>query len=87
MNPGRRINHKALRDVNPEAARLPVSEYLKTNEHNISDAARVLGINRLLTSHDVLQPDRLPLRITVLLDPSSAQLRTQFRLYNTCTLR
>ena len=46
MNPGRRIDYKTLRKVNPEAARLAVLEYLKTNRRNISDAARVFGINR-----------------------------------------
>jgi hypothetical protein len=46
MNPGRRIDYKALREVNPEAARLAVLEYLKTNGGNRADAARVFGINR-----------------------------------------
>jgi hypothetical protein len=46
MNPGRRIDYKTLREVNPEASRLAVLEYLKTNGRNISDAARVFGINR-----------------------------------------
>ena len=46
MNPGRRIEYKALRKVSPETARLAVLEYLKTNRGNISDAARVFGINR-----------------------------------------
>jgi transposase len=54
MNPGRRIDYKALRDVNPEAARLAVLEYLKTNGHNISDAARVFGINRSVV-YDILK--------------------------------
>lgn len=40
------INYKALRKINPEAARLAVIEYLKTNKGNISDAARVFGIQR-----------------------------------------
>jgi transposase len=54
MNPGHRIDYKALRDVNPEAARLTVLEYLKTNGHNISDAARVFGINRSVV-YDILK--------------------------------
>jgi transposase len=54
MNPGHRIDYKALRNVNPEAARLAVLEYLKTNEHNISDAARVFGINRSVV-YDILK--------------------------------
>lgn len=54
MNPGRRIDYKALRDVNPEAARLAVLEYLKTNGHNMSDAARVFGITRSVV-YDILK--------------------------------
>ncbi len=46
MNPGIRINYKELRKVNPEAARLAVLEYLKTNGGNISDTARIFGITR-----------------------------------------
>ena len=41
MNPGHRIEHKTLREVDPVTARLAVLEYLKTNDHNIYDAARV----------------------------------------------
>jgi transposase len=54
MSPGRRIDYKALRQVNPEAARLAVLEYLKTNGGNISDAARVFGINRSVV-YDILE--------------------------------
>jgi len=53
MNPGHLINYKALRKVNPEAARLAVLEYLKTNAGNIADAARVFGINRPVV-YDIL---------------------------------
>jgi transposase len=53
MNPGRRIDYKALREVNPEAARVAVLQYLKTNGGNISDAARVFGINRSVV-YDIL---------------------------------
>ncbi|MGD8968221.1 MAG: integrase core domain-containing protein, partial [Anaerolineae bacterium] len=53
MNPGRRIDYKALREVNPEAARLAVLEYLKTNGGNRSEAARVFGINRSVV-YDIL---------------------------------
>ncbi len=53
MNLGHRINYKALRKVNAEAARLAVLEYLKTNGGNISDAARVFGINRPVV-YDIL---------------------------------
>jgi hypothetical protein len=34
-----KINYKVLRKINPEAARLAVIEYLKTNKGNISKAA------------------------------------------------
>ena len=53
MNPGHRIDYKALRKVNPEAARLAVLEYLKTNGGNISDAARLFCINRPVV-YDIL---------------------------------
>ena len=53
MNPGHRINYKALRKVNPEAARLAVLEYLKTSDGNISEAAQVFGINRCVV-YDIL---------------------------------
>jgi transposase len=53
MNPGRRIDYKALREVNPEAARLAVLEYLKTNGGNRLEAARVFGINRSVV-YDIL---------------------------------
>jgi len=45
-NAQRRIEYKELRKINPEAARLAVLEYLKTNNRNICEAARVFGINR-----------------------------------------
>jgi len=39
-----KINDQVLRKINPEAARLAVIEYLKTNKGNISEAARVFVI-------------------------------------------
>lgn len=48
------INYKVLRKINPEAARLAVIEYLKTNKGNISDAARVFGIQRTVV-YDILK--------------------------------
>ena len=53
MNPGHQINYKTLRKINPEAARMAVLQYLKSNGGNISDAARVFGINRPVV-HDIL---------------------------------
>ncbi len=47
MNPGHRIDYKALRKVNPETARLAVLEYLKSNGGNISHAARGAKLTKL----------------------------------------
>src|SRR3972149_5343159 len=46
MKPGRHIDYKALRKINPKAARMAVIEYLSSNGGNVSDAARVFGIQR-----------------------------------------
>jgi transposase len=46
MSPGARIDYKTLRQINSEAARKAVLEYLKTNGGNKADAARVFGVNR-----------------------------------------
>ena len=54
MSPGTRIEYQALRAVNPEAARLAVLEYLKTNGGNKSDAARTFGITRAVV-YDILR--------------------------------
>ena len=53
MKAGPRIDYKALRKVSPETARLAVLEYLKTNGRNMSNAARVFGINRPVV-YDIL---------------------------------
>lgn len=54
MSPGCRINYKQLRKINSQAARQAVLEYLKTNEGNVADAARVFGINRPVI-YDILR--------------------------------
>jgi transposase len=54
MSPGARIEYKVLREINPEAARQAVLEYLKTNGGNKVDAARVFGINRSVV-YDILK--------------------------------
>ena len=54
MSPGTRIEYRALREVNPEAARLAVLEYLKTNGGNKADAARAFGITRPVV-YDILK--------------------------------
>lgn len=52
-----RIDYKQLRRLNPQAARLAVLEYLKTNEENVSDTATVFGINRPVI-YDILRKQR-----------------------------
>ena len=56
MRAGPRIDYRVLRDVNAEAARLAVLEYLKTNGGNISDAARAFGITRPVV-YDILEKE------------------------------
>ena len=54
MKPGRHIDYKALRKINPKAARMAVIEYLSSNGGNVSDAARVFGIQRAVV-YDILR--------------------------------
>jgi len=51
-----KINYKQLRKINPEAARRAVLEYLKTNNHNISEAAYIFGINRTVV-YDIINKE------------------------------
>jgi len=53
----RKIDYKGLRKINPEAARRAILEYLKSNGGNISEAARVFGVNRRVI-YDILKKDR-----------------------------
>ena len=48
--PTGKIDYKQLRKINPEAARQAVVEYLKTNNHNVSEAAFIFGINRAVVA-------------------------------------
>jgi len=57
MSPGARIDYKTLRQINPEAARKAVLEYLKTNGGNKAEAARVFGVNRTVV-YDILKKAR-----------------------------
>jgi transposase-like protein len=54
--PGR-IDYKQLRKVNPEAARFAVLEYLKTNDHNVSQTAQIFGINRAVV-YSILRKEK-----------------------------
>jgi len=56
METGTRIDYKTLRKINPEAARIAVLEYLKTNGGNIASAARAFGINRPVV-YDILRKE------------------------------
>ena len=52
-----KIDYKQLRKINPEAARLAVLEYLKTNGHHVSQAAFIFGINRSVV-YAILKKER-----------------------------
>jgi len=56
QQPQATIDYKALREVNAEAARKAVLEYLKT-QANISQAARTFGITRAVV-YDILRKER-----------------------------
>jgi len=57
MQPGVRIDYKALRKINPEAARRAVPECLASSGHNIAATARAFGITRPVV-HDILAKQR-----------------------------
>jgi len=52
-----KIDYKQLRRINPEAARRAVMEYLKTNDHNVSQAALVFGITRPVV-YDIVRKEQ-----------------------------
>ena len=54
MNPGRHIDYKQLRKVNPKAARMAVLNYLEIVSGNISRTARAFCINRSVV-YDILK--------------------------------
>ena len=54
---GCRIDYKKLREINPEAARRAVLEYLKTNQGNISQTAQLFSITRAVV-YDIIRKDK-----------------------------
>ena len=54
INPTIKTDYKELRKINPEAARRTVLDYLKSNNHNISNAAATFGINRTVV-YDIIK--------------------------------
>jgi transposase-like protein len=54
VNPGHHIDYKQLRQINPEAARRAVLDYLESLGGNISRTARAFGINRSVV-YDILR--------------------------------
>ena len=74
METGTRIDYKKLREINPEAARKAVLEYLMTNNHNIANTARVFGINRTVV-YDILRKEK------------EGDLKRNFSLYGQIGLR
>lgn len=43
-----KIDYKRLRRISPETARIAVLEYLSSNGKNISDCAKIFGVNRVV---------------------------------------
>jgi len=54
--PNGKIDYKQIRKINPEAARRAVIEYLRTNGHNISQAALIFSINRTVV-YDIINKE------------------------------
>ena len=52
-----KIDYKQLREINPEAARRAVLEYLRSNGHNISETALIFGMNRTPV-YDILNKEK-----------------------------
>jgi transposase len=52
-----KVDYKQLRKINPEAARRAVIGYLKTNGHNISQAALIFDINRTVV-YDIINKEK-----------------------------
>ena len=54
MNPGHHIDYKQLREINPQAARQAVLDYLQSTAGNISRTAKAFSINNCVV-YDILQ--------------------------------
>jgi transposase len=52
-----KIDYKALRKINPEAARLAVVEYLHSNGGKVSDCADIFGIQRCVV-YDIIKKNQ-----------------------------
>jgi hypothetical protein len=57
MQSGLRIDYKALRKVNPQAAWQAVLEYLNSVAGNVAETVRVFGINRPVI-YDILRKEK-----------------------------
>lgn len=53
-----KIDYKLLRRISPEAARTAVLQYLESNNHNITDCAKIFGITRVVI-YDILTKEQL----------------------------
>lgn len=89
-----RISYKALRSFSPEAARVAVLEYLASNGGNVSEVARVFGINRTVV-YDTLKkgkqknlrdrskaPKNIPHKTPAGLENLIVQLKNKLKLPN-----
>jgi len=54
LNPGHHIDYKQLRNINPQAARQAVLDYLQSTGGNISRTAKAFSINRCVV-YDILK--------------------------------
>lgn len=94
MPEGIRISYKALRNFSPEAARKAVLEYLASNGGNVSETARVFGINRTVVYNIVKKdqqknlrdrskaPKNIPHKTPANLEDLIVQLKNKLKLPN-----
>lgn len=89
-----RISYKALRNFSPEAARTAVLEYLASNGGNVSEAARIFGINRTVVYDTIKKgqqknlrdrskaPKNIPHKTPANLEDLIVQLKNKLKLPN-----